>query len=105
MKSSKSKLSATSRFTYHVLQAPIITEKSTSATALRRYTFQIHPEATKHDVALAVESFFKVQVESVAVSNRKPKSRRFRGRQGMTSAVRKAVVKLKSGSIDLGGKV
>lgn len=105
MKSNKSQMVASNRFTYQVLRAPVITEKSTSATSLKRYTFEVHPDATKCDIAAAVGALFKVEVDKVAVSNKRGKSRRFRGKPGVTASVRKAVVKLKAGSIDFGGKI
>lgn len=99
------KLTLTDRRTYQILRAPVITEKTTNATQQQRYTFVVHPDANKYQVAQAVESLFKVTVESVNVLNRQGKSKRFRGIPGRQGAVRRAIVKLKSGSIDLGGKV
>jgi len=48
-----------------VLKKPIITEKSTQAASLGRYTFWVDKRATKKEIARAVATFFKVRVEKV----------------------------------------
>lgn len=50
-----------------VLQAPVVTEKSTTAQANQKYTFLVHPRANKILVKQAVEAFYGVKVKQVRV--------------------------------------
>ena len=43
---------------YDVIKKPIITEKSVGATTLGQYTFEVVHNATKIEIALAVELAF-----------------------------------------------
>ena len=43
---------------YDVIKRPIITEKSMMATALGQYTFEVNMDATKVEIAQAVELAF-----------------------------------------------
>ena len=43
---------------YDVIKRPIITEKSMMATALGKYTFEVQKDATKVEIAQAVELAF-----------------------------------------------
>lgn len=86
---------------YDVLQAPVITEKSTVASEQGKVVFRIRPEATKPQVKAAVEALFGVNVVSVNTTLVKGKTKVFRGRKGVRSDYKKAVVTLKDGqSID-----
>lgn len=86
---------------YDVLQAPVITEKSTMASEHGKVVFRIKPEATKPQVKSAVEALFGVEVVSVNTTLVKGKTKTFRGRPGTRSDYKKAVVTLKDGqSID-----
>ena len=52
---------------YDVILSPVITEKSMNAMAEKKYTFYVHTEATKSQVADAVEKMFEgAKVESVS---------------------------------------
>ena len=73
-----------------VLKRPVITEKSSEAMAEDKYTFDVDTRANKTQVKIAVEEIFDVKVDSVNIIN-----------QGYTNKRRKAIVKLKEGSIDL----
>ncbi len=87
---------------YDILVRPIVTEKSTAASALNKITFAIAPRATKMDVKRAVETLFKVSVKKVNTINTEGKLKRFRGNPGQRSDLRKAIVTLAEGqSIDL----
>ena len=44
---------------YDVILKPIITEKSMNATAEKKYTFLVHPEATKTQIKEAVQKMFE----------------------------------------------
>ena len=43
---------------YDVIKRPVLTEKSMNAMAEKKYTFLVHPDATKNQVADAVEKMF-----------------------------------------------
>jgi large subunit ribosomal protein L23 len=83
---------------YSVLLAPIVSEKSTMlAEKHNQVAFRVAPSATKQEVKAAVEKLFKVQVESVAILNRKGKTKRFGRFTGSRGSLRKAYVSLKAG--------
>jgi large subunit ribosomal protein L23 len=78
---------------HQILLRPLVTEKGVHrASRNNQYAFQIHPDATKTDVRVAVESLFNVQVEKVCTQNRKGKNRRYRFRLGRTADWKKAIV-------------
>ena len=59
-------------------------------------------DATKPEIKAAVEMLFKVKVEAVNTLRQKGKSKRFRGRLGQRSDIKKAFVTLAEGhSIDV----
>lgn len=81
-----------------VLEAPIISEKSTNAAERnRQFVFKVQKEATKKQVKNAVEIMFAVEVDSVQVLNVKGKQKRVGRSLGQRSDWKKAYVKLKSG--------
>lgn len=87
---------------YDVLQRPIITEKSTMAAEQGKVVFKISPTATKEDVKHAVEALFGVKVTKVNTILLKGKTKKFRGRNGQRSDLRKAIVTLAAGqTIDM----
>ncbi len=81
-----------------VLEAPIISEKSTvAADTHKQFVFKVQKQATKKQVKSAVELMFKVEVDSVRVLNVKGKQKRFGKTLGQRSDWKKAYVKLKPG--------
>jgi len=81
-----------------VLEAPIISEKSTiAAEKNRQVVFKVQKQATKKQVKSAVEVMFNVEVDSVQVLNVKGKQKRFGRSLGQRSDWKKAYVKLKLG--------
>ena len=55
---------------YDVILKPVITEKSMAAMAEKKYTFLVHPQATKSQVKEAVEKMFAgTKVKSVNTMN------------------------------------
>ncbi|RDH88067.1 MAG: 50S ribosomal protein L23 [endosymbiont of Seepiophila jonesi] len=88
-----------------VLLSPLVSEKSANAAdANHQFTFQVATDATKREIAKAVEKMFDVEVERVQVVNVKGKAKRFGAMQGRRSDWKKAYVKLKPGSdIDFAG--
>ena len=87
---------------YDVILSPVITEKSMNAMAEKKYTFYVHTEATKSQVADAVEKMFEgAKVESVSTMNLNGKNRRRGYVTGKTAAKKKAIVQLTKDSADI----
>jgi large subunit ribosomal protein L23 len=86
---------------HDVIVRPIISEKSMDESGRGKYTFEVHGEASKIQVAAAVEELFKVQVTKVNVLTTKAKEKRRgtkRGRiAGWTTPWRKAIVTVAAG--------
>ncbi|MDD1628398.1 MAG: 50S ribosomal protein L23 [Methylococcaceae bacterium] len=82
-----------------VLEAPIISEKSTNAAEKNnQFVFKVQKTATKKQVKNAVELMFGVEVDSVHVLNVKGKQKRVGKSLGQRSDWKKAYVKLKPGN-------
>ena len=87
---------------YDTILSPVITEKATMLSEQNKVVFRVAKDATKADIAEAVENLFKVSVVKVNTLNVKGKTKRFRGREGRRSDVKKAIVTLAEGqSIDI----
>ena len=82
---------------YDIIVSPSITEKSTEASEYNKVVFNVAKDATKPQIKEAVERLFNVKVKAVNTLNRKGKVKRFRGRPGQQSDVKKAVVTLVEG--------
>jgi large subunit ribosomal protein L23 len=80
-----------------VILRPIISEKSYQMIERNKYTFEVHPKATKTNVRFAVEEIFKVRVIGVNTMNVKPKPKKRGAHRGFTKHWKKAVVELKPG--------
>ena len=87
---------------YDVILAPVITEKATLLSEHNKVVFRVADDASKDEIAAAVEELFKVKVVKVNTLNVKGKTKRFRGIMGRRSDVKKAIVTLAEGqSIDV----
>lgn len=87
---------------YDVIIAPIVTEKSMSSMGDKRYTFKVHPEATKTQIKEAVEKMFSgVKVTKVNTMNLEGKKRRRGNTAGKTAKTKKAIVQLTEDSADI----
>ena len=87
---------------YDTILSPVITEKATMLSEQNKVVFRVAGDATKPEIAEAVENLFKVSVIKVNTINVKGKTKRFRGRVGRRSDVKKAIVTLQEGqSIDI----
>jgi large subunit ribosomal protein L23 len=87
---------------YDVIRSPVITEKSTAASENNQVIFRVAMDATKPQIKEAVEKLFDVKVAAVNTLVTKGKTKRFKGRLGQRSDVKKAVVTLADGqSIDV----
>ena len=81
-----------------VLLAPVVSEKSTWVPDKREQViFRVASDATKPEIKAAVEMMFKVEVESVKVTNVRGKEKRFGRFIGRRNHWKKAYVCLKPG--------
>jgi len=81
-----------------LLLAPVVSEKGTYvADKHSQVIFRVAPDATKPEVKAAVELMFKVQVDSVQISNVKGKEKRFGRYTGRRRNWKKAYVSLAAG--------
>lgn len=81
-----------------IIIAPLITEKSMSGIADKKYAFKVAKDANKYEIKDAVEKLFKVKVEKVNTINVRGQVRRMGRYEGTTSSWKKAVVTLKKDS-------
>ena len=90
---------------YQILLSPHVSEKaSVLAEENNQHVFRVLSTATKVEVKEAVEGMFKVKVEKVRLLNVKGKEKRFGGRMGKRSDLRKAYVTLTTDNdIDFAG--
>jgi large subunit ribosomal protein L23 len=82
---------------YQVVRAPHITEKATLLSEKNQFVFKVAADATKPEIKLAIEALFKVKVTAVNTLITKGKTKRFKGRPGVRSDVKKAFVTLAEG--------
>ena len=82
---------------YDVIVAPVITEKATYASERNQVIFKVARNATKPQIKEAVEKLFDVKVTAVNTLVRKGKVKTVRGRRGVQSDVKKAIVTLAEG--------
>ena len=96
----KKKLSREAMYT--IIRAPLITEKATLLSEKGQIVFRVAIDATKPEIKAAVEGLFGVKVTGVNTLVQKGKTKRFKGRPGVRSDVKKAFVSLAEGeTIDL----
>ncbi|MBE6738806.1 MAG: 50S ribosomal protein L23 [Ruminococcaceae bacterium] len=81
-----------------IIIAPVITEKSMSGIADKKYTFKVAKDANKIEIAKAVEEIFKVKVAKVNTMSVRGQARRMGRYEGYTAAWKKAIVTLKADS-------
>ena len=81
-----------------IIIKPIITEASMDKLNEGKYTFKVAEDATKPEIAKAVEELFKVNVLRVHTINMKKKPKRLGVHFGYTSEWKKAVVTLTADS-------
>jgi len=87
-----------------VLIKPVISEKSYGLLDENKYTFEVHPDANKTEIKIAVEKVFGVTVTSVNTLNRQGKRRRTRNGWGKRKDTKRAIVSVAPGDrIDIFG--
>ena len=89
------------KFAQDIILKPIITEKSMDGIANKRYTFKVAVDATKPEIAKAVEELFGVEVAKVNTINMKKKPKRLGYHFGYTSEWKKAIVTLTASSKEI----
>ena len=89
------------KFAQDIILKPIITEKSMDGIANKRYTFKVAVDATKPEIASAVEELFGVKVAKVNTINMKKKPKRMGYHFGYTADWKKAIVTLDASSKEI----
>jgi large subunit ribosomal protein L23 len=84
-----------------VIIRPIVSEKSYNLIDQGKYTFEVHPDANKTEIRLAIEKIFDVKVASVNTLKRQGKARRTKFGMGRRKDTKRAIVTLRQGSIDI----
>ena len=82
---------------YDTLVRPVITEKSMVSSEAGKVVFIVPLSATKDDVKSAVEAIFNVKVKKVNTIKQFGKVKSFRGREGVRSDFKKAIITLADG--------
>jgi large subunit ribosomal protein L23 len=83
---------------YQILRRPVITEKGLGVKETEQtLVFEVESKATKTEIKQAVQSVFKVKVDSIRTANFPGKERRRGERTGYRSDWKKAFVRLKQG--------
>lgn len=85
-----------------IIKTPLVTEKSTDVKENNWYVFSVDRKSNKSEIKDSVEKIFGVKVEKVRTLVTPGKVVKRYGRDvGKRSAVKKAYVKLKEGTIEL----
>ena len=84
-----------------IILSPVVSEKSYGLIDEGKYTFYVDTRATKTEIKLAIEQIFDVKVDKVNTLNRTGKTRRTRFGLGKRKDTKRAIVSLKSGTIDI----
>ena len=88
-----------------VIVRPIVSEKSYNLLDEGKYTFEVDPRSNKTEIKQAIEQIFDVKVSAVNTINRKGKTRRTRNGLGKRKDTKRAIVTLRTGTIDIFGEV
>lgn len=80
-----------------MILAPVVSEKSYGSLDAGVYTFVVHPDASKPEIADAVRTIFDVKVVRVNTMWRKGKTKRTRYTLGKRNDQKRAIVTLAEG--------
>ena len=80
-----------------IIVRPVITEKAMKSAENNQVTFVVSLNATKPQIKKAIESVFGVEVKSVNTLRQAGKVKSFRGKPGVRSDVKKAIITLAKG--------
>ena len=86
---------------HDIILKPVITENSMAGIADKKYTFKVATDATKIDIANAVEELFGVKVAKVNTISVRGRYRRQGMHAGYTAASKKAIVTLTKDSKEI----
>ena len=86
---------------HDIVLKPVITENSMAGIADKKYTFKVATDATKIDIANAVEELFGVKVAKVNSISVRGRYRRQGMHAGYTAASKKAIVTLTKDSKEI----
>lgn len=78
-----------------IIIRPVITEASMANIHIKKYTFEVAKDASKPEIASAIEKLFNVSVESVNTMHMRGRIKRVRQEPGYTASWKKAIVTLK----------
>jgi large subunit ribosomal protein L23 len=84
-----------------VVFVPVVSEKSYALLDDGKYTFEVDPRSNKTEIKQAIEAIFNVKVASINTLNRVGKTRRTKFGLGKRKDTKRAIVTLKSGTIDI----
>ena len=84
-----------------IILKPVVSEKSYGLIDDGKYTFIVDTRSNKTEIKFAIEKIFGVKVASVNTLNRSGKLRRNRYGTGKRKDTKRAIVTLKSGTIDI----
>jgi large subunit ribosomal protein L23 len=79
---------------YDIILRPVITERSMEKAGDKIYSFEVARDANKIEIREAVETIFRVDVQSVNTMNVRGKMKRMGVHIGRRPARKKAVVRL-----------
>ena len=79
---------------YDIIRKPVLSEKSYSEIANKKYVFEVAVNANKIEIKEAIEAVFGVKVEKVNTVNVRGKLKRQGRTQGYTAKRKKAIVQL-----------
>ena len=79
---------------YDIIRKPVLSEKSYSEIANKKYVFEVAVDANKIEIKEAIEAVFGVKVERVNTINVRGKLKRQGRTQGYTAKRKKAIVQL-----------
>lgn len=86
---------------YDVIKKPLITEKSVGATSLNQYTFEVVKDATKIEIAQAIELVFPGRkVKKVRTIYMPSHTKRMGTKSGRTDSSKKAIVTIDGDPIE-----
>ncbi len=83
------------KFVQDIIIRPLITERSMDLVSQKKYCFEVAKDATKPEIAKAVETMFEgTKVKAVNTISMKAKPKRLRYVEGKTKTWKKAIVTL-----------
>jgi large subunit ribosomal protein L23 len=81
-----------------IIQRPLVTEASmVIRDTQNKYSFKVHPRATKPEIRKAIEELFSVKVTRVATMNVAGKPKRLGRSMGYRASWKKAIVTVAQG--------